>query len=63
MVDYYNTLTNTVITGADETMFCFDGTTLNAIGLLKQKSLQSLPSKPAVRLVSMRKLAKFINDN
>ena len=34
-VEYYNTLTNTVIARADERMFCFDGTTLNAIGLLK----------------------------
>lgn len=62
-VNYYNTLTNTVIAMADERMYNFDGTTLNAIGLLKLKSLQSLPSKPTVRLVSLRKLAKSISNN
>lgn len=39
VVDYYNSATNSVIALADPSMYCFDGTTLNAFGLLKMKQL------------------------
>lgn len=35
VVDYYNSATNEVLALADPNMYCFDGTTLNAVGLLK----------------------------